>query len=86
MDGFVVAGEAERGAVKGIGLPEVVGVGFCKGESALGEVGGVGFEEVVFFDGAAKGVGGDLVTSKVALFDAGAVEGLDIEWAFCVFA
>ena len=82
----MVSGEAEVGAVEGVGLPEVVGVGFGEGESAFWEVGGVWFEEVVFFDGAAEGVGGDLVTAKVALFDASAVEGLDVEGAVGLLA
>ena len=34
MEGFVVSGEAEVWAVEGVGLPEVVGVGFGEGESA----------------------------------------------------
>jgi len=86
LDGFVVSGEAEVGAVEGVALPEVVGVGFGEGETAFGEVGGVRFEELVFVDGATEGVGGDLITPKVALFDAGAVESLDVEGAFGVLA
>ena len=72
--------------MEGVGLPEVVGVGFGEGEAAFWEVLGVGFEEVVFFDGTSKGVGGDLVTAEVALFDAGAVEGLDVEGAVGLLA
>lgn len=86
LEGVVVAGEAEIGSVEGVGLPEVVGVGFGEGEAAFWEVGGVGFEKFVFFDGTTKGVGGDLITTEVALFDAGAVEGLDVEGAFGVLA
>ena len=72
--------------MEGVGLPEVVGMGFGEGEAAFWEIGGVGFEEVVFFDGAAKGVGSNSITTEVALFDTSAVEGLDIEGAFRAFA
>jgi len=86
LEGFIVTREAEVGAVEGVALPEVVGVGFGKGEASFWEVGGVGFEELVFFNGAAKGIRGDLVAAEVALFDTGAVEGLNVEGAFCVFS
>ncbi len=82
LDWFAMVIKAQRGAVEGVALPKVVGVGFGEGEAALGEVAGVGFEKVVFVDSSAEGVGCDLVTAKVALFDAGAIEGLDVEGTF----
>ena len=86
LDGLVVAWEAEVGSVEGVALPEVVGVGLGEGETAFWDLGGVGFEEVVFFNGAAEGIGSDLVTAEVALLDTGAVEGLDVERALGVFS
>lgn len=76
---------AEVGSVEGVDLPEVVGVGFGKGESAFGLVWLFVFEEVVFVDGSTEGVGGDLVAAEVTLLDAGAVKGLDVEGT-CTFA
>lgn len=77
---------AEVGSVQGVDLPEFVGVGFGKGETAFRVVGLFAFEEVVFVDGAAEGTRCDLVAAEVALFDAGAVEGLDIEGSVRLFA
>lgn len=85
LNGSVVAWEAEVGSVKGVALPEVVGVGLGEGEPPFGQVGRVGLEQVVFVDGASKGIDRDLVTPEVALLDAGAVEGLDVEGTFGVF-
>lgn len=55
--------EPEVGAVEGVDLPEVVGMGLGKGEAAFGLVGLLSLEEVVFVDGAAEGVGCDLVAA-----------------------
>ncbi len=65
--------------MEGVGLPEVVGVGFGEGEPTFGAVAGVGFKEFVFIDDAPEGVGGDLASDEKASFDAGTVEGLDVE-------
>lgn len=86
LDGFVVSREAEVGAVEGVTLPEVVGVGLGEGEPPFGQVGRVRFEEVVFVDGAPESIDRDLITPEVALLDAGAVEGLDVEGALGVLA
>ena len=47
-------------SMEGITLPEVVGVGFGKGEARLRRALTGGFEQVVTVDDAAKGVGRDL--------------------------
>lgn len=75
---------AEVGAMKGIDLPEVVGMGFGKSEAALEGVFGLGFEEVEFFDGTPKSIGGDEVMAKVAFFEASAVDGLNGDSALFV--
>ena len=54
-------------------------MGLGKREAAFGAVLGVGLEEVIAVDDAAEGIGGDLAAVEVALLDAGAVEGLDIQ-------
>lgn len=58
--GFAAVACGYVGAVHGVALPEVVGVGFGEGEAGFGGVGVAGFEEIVAVDEAAKGVGGDL--------------------------
>jgi len=81
---FLGVFEWEVGAVEGIDLPEVIGVGFSKGEALF--IGGnvvFGFEEIVCFDSAAKGGGGDLFFAEKAFFDAEAVKSGDV--VSCIF-
>lgn len=73
---------AEVGAMKGIDLPEVVGMGFGKSEAAFGGVFVFGLEEIEFFDGSSEGVGCDEVAAEVAFFEASAVDGLNVKTAF----
>ncbi len=79
LEWLLVTGKTQVGSVKGVDLPEVVCVGLGEGESAFGDLGGARLEELVFIDRAPEGVGGDLVAPEVALLDAGAVEGLDVQ-------
>jgi hypothetical protein len=64
--------------VEGVGLPEVVGVGFGKGEAPLGCGVGEGFEEFVAVDVAVEGGAGDLFAAEESALDAGAVDGSDV--------
>jgi hypothetical protein len=73
---FVAVGEV--GAVHGVGLPEVVGVGFGEGEAGFGCCRITGLEEIEAVDDAAKGVGGDLGALEEATVDAGAVDFGDV--------
>ena len=66
LDGFAAQAGVQIGAVEGVGLPEVVGVGFGKGEAGFGAVVAEGFEEVELFDDATEGVGGDLFAADEA--------------------
>lgn len=77
FEGFA-GGIADVGAVKGVALPEVVGMGFGEGEAGLGAGGVCGGEEFEVVDVAAEGVGGDLTALEETTLDAGAVDFLDV--------
>ena len=75
--------DVQVGAVQGVGLPHVVGMGFgeCQAgffDRALGQSVDV-VEQPECVDVTAKGVGGDSVATQMALLDAGAVNGFDVD-------
>ncbi len=78
LDGFAAQAGVQIGAVEGVGLPEVVGVGFGKGEAGFGAVVAEGFEEVELFDDSTEGVGGDLFAADEAAADAFAIDDGDV--------
>jgi hypothetical protein len=63
------------GAVEGVGLPELVGVGLGEGLAVAALAVAFGFEQLEAFDEAGEGGGRDLGAVEQALFDAEAVEG-----------
>ena len=78
FDGFAAQAGVQIGAVEGVGLPEVVGVGLGKGEAGFGAVVAEGGEKIELVDDAAEGVGGDLFAADEAAPDALAVNDGDV--------
>ena len=84
LGGIGFAAEAKIGTVKGVNLPEVVGVSFGKSEATFGGAFGFRFEEVELFDGSSKGIGGNEVVAEMTFFKASSIDGLNGEAALFV--
>ena len=82
--------DAHVRAVKRVGLPHFVGIGFCKGETDLVRAIRIGFEKFVLVDEPTESVGGDLPAGERARLNAEAVKqgergrfAMDL-WAHCL--
>ena len=78
LDGFAAQAGVQIGAVEGVGLPEVVGVGFGEGEAGFGAVFAKGREQVEFFHDAAEGVRSDALALEQSAADAFTIDDGDV--------